>query len=628
MSIKHGDTLIEVAIAIAIFSLVAIGVVSVVNGSTSAAQSALEVTVSREEIDAQAEALRFIHTSYITGGNSNAVGNDKYKILWEAIKARAIGSGNYLEPALEYNPTTCAELYDTSSAPNYVMDKAFVIDAHSLGSNVALTSSTDRTNFVNSVVVGATDTKFRQSATYPRLLYGADNSADDNTLLDNSTTTDALQFAEGIFIVAIKDQDTTIIVDSNNVAHQEAAFYDFYIRTCWFTPGADRPSTVSTVVRLQDPDTVEYSSGSSGSSVTYYNINFWKNDGTNEKISMNVAAGRTVYPPNFTRSGYVISGWRRRDTNAIISAGNSIVMPSSDVDYDAVWTEAVTISFNANGGTGTMLPVSVAKGTTAGPFASGFTRAGYQFTGWGRNRTSGVDYLPTRSFTANNNLTLYAIWQPVEVAKTYTIYFNANGGTGNIPPITATAGSTVGPFSSGFTRAGYQLAGWSTSRTGSVTYGINSSFTVTRDRTLYAVWKEEVSTFDLTITLSWYGGTDLDSYFVGNGFTAYYATHKNPVKSGDTLVTHSGDIRGSNGTNQEITTATNLRSDQTYYYYVKDFTNSNYFGPSDATVTVNGNTFTINNGNRGNGRYWNVFVIKNGQITKVDTVTRSPKTDY
>ena len=161
-----------------------------------------------------------------------------------------------------------------------------------------------------------------------------------------------------------------------------------------------------------------------------------------------------------------------------------------------------------------------------------------------------------------------------------------------------------------------------------MTYGINSSFTVTRDRTLYAVWKEEVSTFDLTITLSWYGGTDLDSYFVGNGFTAYYATHKNPVKSGDTLVTHSGDIRGSNGTNQEITTATNLRSDQTYYYYVKDFTNSNYFGPSDATVTVNGNTFTINNGNRGNGRYWNVFVIKNGQVTKVDTVTQSPKTNY
>ncbi|MBQ6593859.1 InlB B-repeat-containing protein [Candidatus Saccharibacteria bacterium] len=627
MSIKHGDTLIEVAIAIAIFSLVAIGVVSVVNGSTSAAQSALEVTVSREEIDAQAEALRFIHTSYITGGNSNAVGNDKYKILWEAIKARAIGSGNYLEPALEYNPTTCAELYDTSNSPNYVMDKAFVIDAHSLGSNVTLTSSTDRTNFVNSVVVGATDTKFRQSATYPRLLYGADN----NTLLDNSTTTDALQFAEGIFIVAIKDQDTTIIVDSNNVAHQEAAFYDFYIRTCWFTPGADRPSTVSTVVRLQDPDTISYDGGGSGSDIANsHTITFAKNDGTGVVVSMRVSADRPVTPPNFTRSGYVISGWQVHGTSTIVSANTAIRMPDYDVQYDAVWTEAVTISFNANGGTGTMLPVSVAKGTTAGPFASGFTRAGYQFTGWGRNRTSGVDYSSTRSFTANNNLTLYAIWQPVEVAKTYTIYFNANGGTGNIPPITATAGSMVGPFSSGFTRAGYQLAGWSTSRTGSVTYGINSSFTVTRDRTLYAVWKEEVSTFDLTITLSWYGGIDLDSYFVGDGFTAYYGTHNNPVKSGDTLVTHSGDITGSNGANQEITTATNLRSDQTYYYYVKDYTNryNGYFGSSDATVTVNGNTFTINNGNRGNGPYWNVFVIKNGQVTKVDTVTQSPKTDY
>ena len=46
MGIRHGDTLIEVAIAIAIFSLVSIGVVSVVSSSTSAAQSALEITVT------------------------------------------------------------------------------------------------------------------------------------------------------------------------------------------------------------------------------------------------------------------------------------------------------------------------------------------------------------------------------------------------------------------------------------------------------------------------------------------------------------------------------------------------------------------------------------------------------
>ena len=625
MSIKHGDTLIEVAIAIAIFSLVAIGVVSVVNGSTSAAQSALEVTVSREEIDAQAEALRFIHTSYITGGNSNAVGNDKYKILWEAIKARAIGSGNYLKPALEYNPTTCAELYDTSNDSNYVMDKAFVIDAHSLGSNVALTSSTDRTNFVNSVVVGATDTKFRQSATYPRLLYGADN----NTLLDNSTTTDALRFAEGIFIVAIKDQDTTIIVDSNNVAHQEAAFYDFYIRTCWFTPGADRPSTVSTVVRLQDPDTISYDGGGSGSDVANgHTITFAKNDGTGTVISARVNAGRTVTPPNFTRSGYVISGWRVHGTSNEVSANTVITMPDYDVQYDAVWTEAVTISFNANGGTGTMLPVSVAKGTTAGPFASGFTRAGYQFTGWGRNRTSGVDYSSTRSFTANNNLTLYAIWQPVEVAKTYTIYFNANGGTGNIPPITATAGSMVGPFSSGFTRAGYQLAGWSTSRTGSVTYGINSSFPVTRDRTLYAVWKEDpvIEDSNYTIALTWgYNGScnDSDSYLtLPSGGSIYYNNMN--YTSGRTSISLNQDGCYGGTTANETYTLKNIPPTGTYYFYVvrtKDNT---------AVVQISGSanyTFRFRDAS-GSGTTWNVFAIKNGQIVPHNTRSSSAETNY
>ena len=49
---RVGDTLVEVTLAIGIFSMVAIAVVAVVSGSTSGAQSALETTVTREQIDA------------------------------------------------------------------------------------------------------------------------------------------------------------------------------------------------------------------------------------------------------------------------------------------------------------------------------------------------------------------------------------------------------------------------------------------------------------------------------------------------------------------------------------------------------------------------------------------------
>lgn len=76
--VKKGDTLIEVTLAVGIFSMIAIAVVSVLSSSTSGAQTALESTLTREEIDAQAEALRFIQNSAVNG-------DSRYKKLWDAI---------------------------------------------------------------------------------------------------------------------------------------------------------------------------------------------------------------------------------------------------------------------------------------------------------------------------------------------------------------------------------------------------------------------------------------------------------------------------------------------------------------------------------------------------------------
>ena len=79
---KRGDTLIEVMLAVGIFSMVAVAVVAVMSGGTSSAQTALETTLAREEIDAQAEALRFIQTSYITSRESE---ESKFGQLWKTI---------------------------------------------------------------------------------------------------------------------------------------------------------------------------------------------------------------------------------------------------------------------------------------------------------------------------------------------------------------------------------------------------------------------------------------------------------------------------------------------------------------------------------------------------------------
>ena len=58
--------------------MVAIAVVAVMTGGTSSAQNALETTLAREEIDTQAEALRFIHASYLADEES---GNNPFNGL-------------------------------------------------------------------------------------------------------------------------------------------------------------------------------------------------------------------------------------------------------------------------------------------------------------------------------------------------------------------------------------------------------------------------------------------------------------------------------------------------------------------------------------------------------------------
>lgn len=60
-----GDTLIEVMFAIGLFSVIVVGTVSIMSGGTSKVQNSLEITMTRNEIDAEAEALRYIQSSYI-----------------------------------------------------------------------------------------------------------------------------------------------------------------------------------------------------------------------------------------------------------------------------------------------------------------------------------------------------------------------------------------------------------------------------------------------------------------------------------------------------------------------------------------------------------------------------------
>ena len=89
-----------------------------------------------------------------------------------------------------------------------------------------------------------------------------------------------------------------------------------------------------------------------------------------------------------------------------------------------------------------------------------------------------------------------------KVVQTYTITYNANGGSGAPSSQTKTYGQTLTLSSTKPTRSGYTFLGWSTSNTATnATYSAGGSFTANANTTLYAVWQKNHShSYTATVT--------------------------------------------------------------------------------------------------------------------------------
>ena len=160
-----------------------------------------------------------------------------------------------------------------------------------------------------------------------------------------------------------------------------------------------------------------------------------------------------------------------------------------------------TLSYNANGGTGTT-PTSVTAtvgsaltiATNTGP--TPLARTNYTFTNWNTQANGlGTTYVPGAStFMPGSNVTLYAIWTPVD----HTLSYDLNGAAGTPPTSqTVTHDTTATVTSSVPTRTGYTFTGWNTLANGTGTSYATGATTspITTDVTLYAIWlADEVTT--------------------------------------------------------------------------------------------------------------------------------------
>ena len=285
-----------------------------------------------------------------------------------------------------------------------------------------------------------------------------------------------------------------------------------------------------------------------------------------ERIYTSVADGGKVdiskYVP--TRLGYTFTGWFESDDNGetlAVAPVDKDTVYTSDTKLYAGWrANSYTIVYDGNASDAKNVPgqqtgiafdeeVALASGVP--------TLYGYNFLGWSLTSGSiGAAYQPgdkVKGLVADEGgvVTLYAVW----AANSYTIAFDANGGSNAPANIQAEYDATVRIPPSTPSRYGYNFLGWARSKTATrAEYSAGASVSrLTASSggvvTLYAVWEADrfllkynanVSGSSVavpsSIWLSYTGSYNISSsrpsrtgyYFLGWSFTASGPTAYDP----------------------------------------------------------------------------------------------------
>ena len=243
---------------------------------------------------------------------------------------------------------------------------------------------------------------------------------------------------------------------------------------------------------------------------TEFIVTFDGNGGTGSMEPVTVEEGsRYVLPAcGFTApDGQEFKAWEIGGVE--YNAGDGYVV-LGNTEIKALWKDSTvipttfTITFNANGGTGSMEPVTVEEGSRYVLPACGFTApAGQEFKAW---EIGGIEYNAGDDYVVLGNTEIKALWKDSAVIPTtFTITFNANGGTGSMEPVTVEEGSRYPLPACGFIPpVNMQFSGWALSAGGSVI--ADGAIMVTSNITLYAIW-EPVPVNEFVVFFDGNGGT-------------------------------------------------------------------------------------------------------------------------
>jgi type II secretory pathway pseudopilin PulG len=203
---QNGDTIVEVLFAITVFALVAVGSMAIMNQGIASAQRSLEITLVRQQIDAQAEAIRYIHKAYIDAYQRDSTAPTGTAAEWDKMTSKTTGKG--ASSPSEFG--VIAGGVCPSATPG---EKPFILNAR------------------KAIIHGPTPSMVAPVGAsvppYAQVIYNSDSSI-------NATY--------GLWVEAIPSTGT-----------DGPGFVDFHIRACWETAGSTIPSNLGTIVRLYEP---------------------------------------------------------------------------------------------------------------------------------------------------------------------------------------------------------------------------------------------------------------------------------------------------------------------------------------------------------------------------------------
>ena len=233
-----------------------------------------------------------------------------------------------------------------------------------------------------------------------------------------------------------------------------------------------------------------------------YTIIFDKNNasatGTMSNQKFDYGTAQNLTQNAFILTGYTFSDWNTKEDGSGTSysdkqsVNNLTTTNNATITLYAQWEiNTYKVTFEANGGTGSMSTQIFTHGQEQALNANSFTRDHYTFNGWkdGNDNT----YTDKQSITLTANLTLYAQW----MANTYTITFNAGNGecvTGS--STTTNVGGVTLPTAT-HTCPDWTFAGWwteevlSTNTSPGTLMKEGDTYKPTSDITLYAVYSTQ-----------------------------------------------------------------------------------------------------------------------------------------